>query len=339
MMKLLKFGFLLGLLAIVIFSFWLFKYAKTPLNIAPQSQEITIKPKSGLKSIANQLVEQGVLKDALPFVILGKVLQKEPFLQAGDYTLNKNITPYLLLLSLNHGKALQGSITFVEGKTFKQMRQKLAKNDAVKSTIGDLTDIEILVLVGGNEKHVEGLFFPDTFYFDRGTNDIVLLKKSYDSMHAKLAAAWANKADHLPYKNSYDALIMASIVEKETGKASERPMIAGVFINRLRIGMRLQTDPTVIYGIGDKYDGNIRRKDLTTDTIYNTYTRDGLPPTPIAMPGLASIEAALHPESTKALYFVGKGDGSHQFSNSLAEHNQAVAKYQLKRKTKLKEAH
>ena len=184
-------------------------------------------------------------------------------------------------------------------------------------------------VVAKGEKHAEGLFFPDTFYFDRNTSDIVILKRSYEGMQGKLAKAWAHRASGLPYKNSYEALTMASIVEKETGKASERAMIAGVFLNRLRIRMRLQTDPTVIYGMAEKYDGNIRHKDLTTDTIYNTYTRDGLPPTPIAMPGLASIEAALHPEKTKALYFVGKGDGSHAFSNSLVEHNHAVAKYQL----------
>ena len=329
MIKLIKLIFLIGFVVAIGFGVWLYHYAKTPLNLSPQAQEITIKPNSGLKSIANQLVVQQVIPDMLPFVILGKLLRKEPYLQAGDYTLNKNVSPYQLLLSLNHGKATQGSITFIEGKTFKQMRAKLAKNDSVKTTITDLSDAEVMSVVGKGEKHAEGLFFPDTFYFDRGTTDIVILKRSYEGMQVKLAKAWANRASGLPYKNSYEALIMASIVEKETGKASERPMIAGVFLNRLRIGMRLQTDPTVIYGIGDKYDGNIRRKDLTTDTIYNTYTRDGLPPTPIAMPGLASIEAALHPEKTKALYFVGKGDGSHAFSNSLVEHNLAVAKYQL----------
>jgi UPF0755 protein len=334
MMKLIKWLLFGGFLATLAFGAWLYIYAKTPLDLSPKAQEITIKPNSGLKSIANQLVAQQVIPDALPFIILVKLLGKESFLQAGDYTLNKNVSPYQLTLSLNHGKATQGSITFIEGKTFKQMRAKLAKNSAVKTTIADLTDAEVMVVVGKGEKHAEGLFFPDTFYFDRNTADIVILKRSYESMQSKLATAWANRAPGLPYKNSYEALIMASIIEKETGKGSERPMIAGVFVNRLRIGMRLQTDPTVIYGMGDKYDGNIRRKDLTTDTIYNTYTRDGLPPTPIAMPGLASIEAALNPEKTKALYFVGKGDGSHQFSNSLVEHNRAVAKYQLKRKVK-----
>jgi UPF0755 protein len=334
MIKLIKWLLFLGFLAALAFAAWLYNYAKTPLDLSPVAQEITIKPNSGLKSIANQLVAQQVIPDALPFIILVKLLGKESFLQAGDYTLNKNVSPYQLTLSLNHGKATQGSITFIEGKTFKQMRVKLAKNEAVKTTIVDLTDAEVMRVVGKGEKHAEGLFFPDTFYFDRGTADIVLLKRSYESMQTKLAEAWANRASGLPYKDSYEALIMASIIEKETGKGSERRMISGVFLNRLRIGMRLQTDPTVIYGMGENYDGNIRRKDLTTDTIYNTYTRDGLPPTPIAMPGLASIEAALHPEKTKALYFVGKGDGSHQFSNSLVEHNRAVAKYQLKGRVK-----
>ncbi len=334
MIKLIKYTLMLSILAALSFSAWLYIYAKTPLNLTPEAQEISIKPKSTLKSIADQLVAQRVISQAWPFVILGKVLRKEPYLQAGDYTLNKNINPYQLLLSLNHGKAMQGSVTFIEGKTFKQMREKLAKNDAIKTTIQSLSDIEVMRVVGKGEKHAEGMFFPDTFYFDRNTADIVLLKRAYEGMQSKLAMAWANRAPNLPYKNSYEALIMASIVEKETGKASERPMIAGVFLNRLRIGMRLQTDPTVIYGMGDKYDGNIRRKDLETDTPYNTYTRDGLPPTPIAMPGLASIEAALHPEKTKALYFVGKGDGSHEFSNSLVEHNRAVVKYQLNGQTK-----
>ena len=334
MMRLIRLSVIVSVIVAVLGSAWLFQYARTSLKLSPQAQEINIQPKSGLKSIANQLVEQQVLGSPWPFIVLAKILQKEQNLKAGEYTLNKNITPYQLLLSLNHGKATQGSITFIEGKTFKQMREKIVKNDAIKNTTQEFSDAKIMQLIGKGEMHAEGLFFPDTFYFDRGTLDTILLKRAYDSMQAKLDQAWNNRDTNLPYKNSYEALIMASIVEKETGKASERPMIAGVFLNRLRIGMRLQTDPTVIYGMGDKYDGNIRRKDLQTDTIYNTYTRSGLPPTPIAMPGLASIEAALHPEQTKALYFVGKGDGSHAFSNSLVEHNRAVAKYQLKQKSK-----
>jgi UPF0755 protein len=334
MIRLIKYAILIATILVLSFGTWLYIYAKTTLNLSPQAQEISIKPKSSLKSIANQLVEQQVISSALPFIILARVLGKEPYLQAGDYTLNKNVSSYQLMLSLNHGKSTQGSIIFIEGKTFKHMRAKLARNDAVKNTTKDLTETEIMRLVGNGEKHAEGLFFPDTFYFDRNTADTVILKRAYDSMQVKLKTAWDNRASNLPYKNSYEALIMASIIEKETGKASERPMISGVFLNRLRIGMRLQTDPTVIYGMGNNFDGNIRRKDLTADTPYNTYTRDGLPPTPIAMPGLAAIEAALHPEKTKALYFVGKGDGSHAFSNSLQEHNRAVAKYQLKQNKK-----
>ncbi len=334
MIRIIKTSLLFSVIAVISFGAWLYHYAKTPLDLSPEAQEISIKPNSGLKNIANQLVAQKVIPDALPFLVLVRLLGKETYLQAGEYTLIKNVSPYQLILSLNHGKSTQGSITFIEGKTFSQMRAKLAKNDAVKSTIADLSDAEVMRLVGKGEKHAEGMFFPDTFYFDRNTADIILLKRSYEIMQSKLTMAWANRAAGLPYKDSYQALIMASIIEKETGKSAERPMIAGVFLNRLRIGMRLQTDPTVIYGMGDKYDGNIRKKDLMTDTAYNTYTRDGLPPTPIAMPGLASIEAALHPEKTKALYFVGRGDGSHEFTNSLLDHNRAVAKYQLKQKVK-----
>lgn len=330
MKRFLKTAVLLLLVTAVI-ALWFYRYAKTPLNLSPSAQEISIAPNSSVKSIANQLVKQGVMPNALPFVLLVRIMNKAESLQAGDYTLNKNITPYQLVLSLNHGKATQGSITFIEGKTFKLMRKKLANNDAIKQTIQGLSDAEVMRLVGKGEPHAEGWFFPDTYYFDRHTADTIVLKRAYDSMQSKLANAWAQRAPNLPYKNSTEALIMASIVEKETGKSSERPMIAGVFVHRLSIGMRLQTDPTVIYGMGDLYEGNIRKKDLERDTPYNTYTRSGLPPTPIAMPSLASIEAALHPTSTKALYFVGKGDGSHAFSNTYAEHNRAVAQYQLKR--------
>ncbi len=311
---------------------WLAYYAVSPLKLQPSSQEIVIQPKSGLRSIANQLVQQGVLDDPWRFIIIAKLLDKESFLQAGNYTLNKNISPYQLLLSLNHGKATQGSVTFIEGRTFTQMREKIKRNDALKQTTAMLSESEILKLMGSDYGVAEGLFFPDTFYFDRNTSDTVILQRSYDAMQSKLSKAWAGREAGLPYKNSYQALIMASIIEKETGKAGERAMIAGVFINRLRIGMRLQTDPTVIYGMGAQYKGNIRKKDLLADTPYNTYTRNGLPPTPIAMPGFAAIDAALHPAKTKALYFVGKGDGSHAFSNNLVEHNRAVVRYQLKNK-------
>lgn len=330
MMRLIKVGLIAALIILLLAAASLFFYAKKSLNLNASAQEITITAKSSLSSIADQLVKQGVLQQAWPFVILARVLRKEPYLQAGSYVLNKNVTPYQLLLSLNHGKTTQGSITFIEGKTFKQMRERLQVNDAIKTTIDGLSDAKVMQLLQLNASHPEGLFFPETFYFDRGTADTVILKRAYAIMQTKLEKAWQNRAPNLPYQDPYQALIMASIIEKETGKASERAMIAGVFINRLKLGMRLQTDPTVIYGMGERFDGNLRRNDLRADTPYNTYTRTGLPPTPIAMPGLASIEAALHPAKTKALYFVGKGDGSHVFSNSLIEHNRAVYQYQLK---------
>jgi UPF0755 protein len=332
MIKLIKKWFTISLIGLTLLAGWLAYYAVMPLKLQPRSQEIVIQPQSGLKSIANQLVAQGVLKEPWRFIALAKLLRKESYLQAGSYTLNKNISPYHLLLSLNHGKTTQGSVTFIEGKTFAQMRERLARNDAVKQTIGNMSDAEILSALGSTYQVADGLFFPDTYYFSRGTSDMVLLQRSYASMQAKLNKAWLAREANLPYKNSYQALIMASIIEKETGQASERPMIAGVFINRLRIGMRLQTDPTVIYGMGERYQGNIRKKDLLADTAYNTYTRNGLPPTPIAMPGQAAIDAALHPAKTKALYFVGNGDGSHIFSNNLSAHNRAVLRYQLNNK-------
>jgi len=331
MVKRIKRWLIICLVSIVLITAWLGYYAISPLRLQPSSQEVVIAPNSGLRSIANQLVVQGVLREPWRFILLAKLLNKEQYLQAGSYTLNKNVSPYQLLLSLNYGKATQGSVTFIEGRTFAQMREKLAKNDAVKQTTTTLSDREIMQLLGSKYTTPEGLFFPDTFYFNRHTPDIALLKISYDAMQAKLNKAWQTRDPNLPYKDSYEALIMASIIEKETGKPSERPMIAGVFVNRMRFGMRLQTDPTVIYGMGLQYNGNIRKKDLLTDTPYNTYTRSGLPPTPIAMPGMASIEAALHPADTKALYFVGKGDGSHAFSNNLNEHNRAVVLYQLKK--------
>lgn len=331
MIKHIKKSIWLSIIAAFALTAWLTYFAVAPLKLQPSSQEISIQAKSGLRSIANQLVMQGVLKEPWRFILLAKLLNKEQYLQAGSYTLNKNISPYQLLLSLNHGKTTQGSITFIEGRTFAQMREKLAINDAVKQTIAGMSDVEIMRAIGSQHRVPEGLFFPDTFYFDRNTTDIELLKTSYAAMQTKLEKAWQGRESGLPYKTSYEALIMASIIEKETGKASERPMIAGVFVNRMRIGMRLQTDPTVIYGMGVRFDGNIRKKDLSLDTPYNTYTRGGLPPTPIAMPGLAAIDAALHPAKTKALYFVGKGDGSHEFSNSLIDHNRAVVRYQLKK--------
>lgn len=332
-MKLIKriIGFVVFSLLCV--SVWLFYYANNPLNLAQQKTKVTIEANSSLGSITNQLVSAGVLKQRFPFKVLARIVGKESKLKAGEYYFKNNITPMQLLAVLSKGgQAPQAKITFIEGKTFKQMRQQLAQHKAIKQTISQLSDKAIMTTIGANQTHPEGWFFPDTYFFTPGTTDIEILKRAYQSMEKSLTTTWATRDQDLPYKNSYEALIMASIIEKETGKAAERAEIGGVFVNRLRINMRLQTDPTVIYGMGDAFDGNIRRKDLRTDTRYNTYTRYGLPPTPIAMPSLAAIEAALHPAKTKSLYFVGKGDGSHAFSNTLAQHNRAVRQYQLKRK-------
>ena len=237
-----------------------------------------------------------------------------------------------MIEKLEQGDVINYQITLIDGWSFKQFKQHLIKDNRLKQTIESLNDQEILKKIGATETHPEGLFAPETYFFQKGDSDLDILKRSYDKQQENLSGAWQthqNSAHQKYISSPYEALILASIIEKETGKESERETISGVFYNRLKIGMKLQTDPTVIYGMGDKFDGNIRRKDLRTDTPYNTYTRYGLPPTPIAMPGKASILAALNPQKTKAIFFVGKGDGSHYFSKTLKEHNRAVAKYQL----------
>jgi len=230
---------------------------------------------------------------------------------------------------LRRGETLKERLTIVEGWTFREMRAALAAHPLLKRDSEKLSDAQLLAAVGSTEPHPEGLFAPDTYVFDAGTSDLDILRQAHRAQQARLARAWEERAADLPLKLPYEALILASIIEKETGQSADRARIAGVFINRLRIGMLLQTDPTVIYGLGEKFDGNLRKRDLTTDTPYNTYTRGGLPPTPIALPGQASIEAALKPEKTRSLYFVARGDGTSQFSDSLDEHNRAVARFQL----------
>ncbi len=229
---------------------------------------------------------------------------------------------------MTDGQAAQSEFSIIEGWTFNQFRTALNTNPAIRHDSTSLPEAEILRRIGAAEPYAEGLFFPDTYYFVKGTSDLALLKRAYKTMQLHLQESWQERTLNLPFKSAYEALILASIVEKETGQASDRSMIAAVFINRLRKGMLLQTDPTVIYGLGENFDGNLRKRDLLADTSYNTYTRTGMPPTPIALPGLASIQATLHPASTDALYFVARGNGSSQFSNTLNEHNNAVNRYQ-----------
>ncbi|NOQ17334.1 MAG: endolytic transglycosylase MltG [Methyloprofundus sp.] len=289
---------------------------------------------SSLKSIITRLNYQvpKIVLDYIWFKVLAHQEGLAVKLQAGEYELAVGIKPLEFLQQLSKGKVMQHSLTFPEGWTFKQIRQTLTLNKYLKHSIENLTDVEVLRKLGSKEIHAEGFFFPDTYYFEKNTSDLVVLQKAYKKMQLVLHAQWKNRADKLILKTPYEALILASIVEKETGVASERPVIAGVFTRRLKIGMRLQTDPTVIYGMGENYDGNIRRKDLKTLTAYNTYKIKGLPPTPIAMPGKEAIHAVLHPAKGNSLYFVANGDGSHVFSATLREHNNAVNNYQRKRR-------
>jgi UPF0755 protein len=329
-MRLLKWGLIVALLAAAFFGWkaWHFKQTTLPLPQTPF--EFTVKPGASLKSLSAQLAEAKLLDQPDTLWLLGRATEKTA-IRAGTYRLDKPITPEDLLDKLVRGEVVQVSIQFIEGSTYAELRRALAAHKEVKQTLAGVSDAELLKRLDAAEKHPEGLFFPDTYLFAAGTTDFDVLKRAHQTMKQKLADAWAQRDEGLPYKSPYEALIMASIIEKETGRADERTTISAVFINRIRIGMRLQTDPTVIYGIGPTFDGNIRKRDLTTDTSYNTYTRDGLPPTPIALPGWGSLIAAVKPAQSDRLYFVGKGDGSHHFSRSLEEHNRAVTRYQLKR--------
>lgn len=309
---------------------WLYVFANYHLPLPVVPFEFTIRPGASLKALSRQLAEAGLLPDGQSLWLLGRITQATG-IQAGNYRLEKPVTPVELLRKLIDGDVIPITVTFVEGITFAEMRSQLESTKDIKVTLKGLPDAEVLKRIGATEGHPEGLFFPDTYRFAAGISDLELFKKSYQAMQKKLADAWAQRDANLPYGSPYQALIMASIIEKETGKAEERPLIGSVFTNRLKIPMRLQTDPTVIYGMGQNFDGNIRKRDLSADTPYNTYTRDGLPPTPIAMPGQASLLAAAKPAQSDKLYFVAKGDGSHYFSRSLDEHNRAVAKYQLRR--------
>jgi len=264
--------------------------------------------------------------------ILVRELKLSRKLKAGEYAFSATDTPRSVLFALAEGKVVQHRISIIEGTRFADLRLTLMQHKAIKQSVTAMSDGEILSAIGAEESHPEGLFLADTYQFPKGFSDLELLKKAYWAQKKMLRNAWDLRQPNLPYSTPYEALIMASIIEKETGKASERPEIAGVFVRRLRLNMRLQTDPTVIYGMGESYKGNIRKVDLQTDTPYNTYTRAGLPPTPIALPGRAAIQAALNPKSGNTLYFVAKGNGAHQFSETLDEHNKAVREYQLKRR-------
>lgn len=300
-----------------------------PLSMPGERVEISIPAGASARTIARLLQEQGVEVNTELFVAIARLANATKALRAGRYEITRGMRLADLIEHLRHGDALKERLTIVEGWTFREMRAALAAHPLLRRETERMTDAQLLAAVGATDKHPEGLFAPDTYVFDAGSSDLEVLRQAYRAQQARLQRAWDGRVPDLPLKSPYEALILASIVEKETGQGTERSRIAGVFINRLRQNMLLQTDPSVIYGLGGKFDGNLRKRDLVTDTPYNTYTRGGLPPTPIALPGQASIEAALKPEPTRALYFVARGDGTSQFSESLAEHNRAVAKYQL----------
>lgn len=310
---------------------WIVIYMIRPLPMAAETIGMQIPAGASVRGIADQLVSAGVLSEPYSFLLVVKLTGSGSRLQAGDYALNAPLQVLGLIDLLKHGTFDQFKLQLTEGKTFADFRQKLAQMPGIRHETLNLSDMELMQLVSGEAVAPEGWFFPDTYFIDSNSSDIDMYKRAYQKMQKYLAAAWETRQSGLPYKTPYEALVMASIVEKETGVEVERPQIAGVFVNRLRLGMRLQTDPTVIYGMGSRYQGNITRRDLLTDTPYNTYTRSGLPPTPIALPGLASIQAALHPANTRALYFVANGQGRHVFTSTLEEHNKAVRAYQLKK--------
>ncbi len=302
---------------------------RQPLSVTAET--FTVEPGQGTWDIARALVARGVIPDAYGFVVWARWKGYAHRIQAGEYRLHAGYRVHDLLEQMVRGDVVQYMVTLVEGWTFRQVRAALRDAPKLRAVTADKKDSEIMTLLENPELHPEGRFFPDTYVYTAASSDLDLLKTAFRSMQARLTQAWANRAQDLPLAAPTEALTLASIIEKETGIAAERGMISGVFHNRLRRGMRLQTDPTVIYGLGDEFNGNLTRGHLRTDTPYNTYTRTGLPPTPIAMPGAEALHAALHPESTPALYFVARGDGSHHFSETLDEHNRAVAKYQLQR--------
>jgi len=328
MKTLIKRFFVLAGLAALMLAGWLAWYANQPLRIEPLPKTVHVAPGMHLKSLSVLLEREGVIGNAQVFWLLGRALGKGGMLKVGVYTLDRPLTPLALYAKIERGEVSQIAVQFIEGWSWREVRAALATQPLLKNDSADMSDAELLQTIGAEESHPEGLLFPDTYFSAPHSSDLDVLRRAYRLQREKLMAAWETRAPGLPYRTPYEALIMASIVEKETGAAFERPQIAGVFINRLRLGMRLQTDPTVIYGLGQRFDGNLRRVDLQTDTPYNTYTRAGLPPTPIAMPSEAAIQAALNPAKTDALYFVSRRDGTHVFSSNLDAHNRAVNRYQ-----------
>jgi UPF0755 protein len=309
---------------------WLhWHWTRDPLPIGAQAVDVEIMPGESLRQVAQEFAAKGILHHAWDLTLYTRLERASGGLRAGEYSIEPGTTVESLLTLLRSGKVVMHSLTLVDGWNLKEVMAAVEAEPNLKHTLTDIHPAALAKTLGLDAASPEGLLLPDTYQFPRGTSDVAFLRRAHEAAQQEINKAWADRATGLPYAKPYDALIMASIVEKETAQPFERGEIAGVFVRRLQKGMKLQTDPTVIYGLGDAYNGDITLKDLRTDTPYNTYTRFGLPPTPICIPGRASIEAALHPEPGNALYFVARGDGTHQFSATLKQQNAAVAKYQL----------
>lgn len=329
--------FVLGIVAVAGGAFWGWNdyqsFLKNERSIPRSAQSFTVEKGWSAKRVATEFKQLGVIDKQHWFELYARQSGLAPKIKSGEFNLPASITVPELMDVLVAGKTVQYKETIIEGHNWRQLRAQLASSTELVQTIADISDEALMAKLGLDGQHPEGLFFADTYAFPKNSTDIEYLQRANKTLQDVLNEEWEKRDEGLPFESPYEALILASIVEKETAVPEERPEIAGVFVSRIRKGMRLQTDPTVIYGIGESYDGNIRRKDLTTDTPYNTYTRGGLTPTPIAMVGRDAINAVMHPQNTAALYFVARGDGTgtHQFSETLEQHNAAVRKYQLKR--------
>ena len=320
--------FLACLLSMAVSAGGLLWWAEQPITLRSSPLDFRIAAGSSLRSAITQMREAGIEINPTLLGWLARAHRADTAIKAGSYAVKEGTTPHQLLDKLLKGKVTQGDLTLVEGWTFRQWRARLDRHPDLRHDTQGLCEAQIIERLGLTAPSLEGLLYPDTYLFDKQSSDLDLLARANRAMQRKLEAEWAQRSGGLPYKSPGEALIMASIIEKETGREADRELVAAVFVNRLRKGMLLQTDPTVIYGLGESFDGNLRKRDLQTDTPYNTYTRPGLPPTPIAMPGQASLRAALNPAASDVLYFVARGDGSSVFSRTLDEHNQAVNKFQ-----------
>jgi len=320
--------FLLGSLLLLGVGGWALWWVYQPMRLAAPTVDLSIEAGTLPRGVAQAVKEAGVDVNPDLLYLWFRFSGQDRLIKAGSYELEQGITPHRLLSKLARGEETLRAVTLVEGWNFRQVRAALSREEVLKPDTRDLADEAVMNLLGRPGQHPEGRFFPDTYTYAKGSSDVAVLKRAMRAMDKRLAAAWTQRKPDAVVKTPDEALILASIIEKETGKASDRTLIAAVFSNRLRVGMPLQTDPTVIYGLGAGFDGNLRKKDLLADTPWNTYTRPGLPPTPIAMPGKPSLLAAVQPAPSKALYFVSRGDGTSHFSGSLDEHNRAVNKYQ-----------